>query len=202
MSEDDLTQYEAYARIRDHHYAIADVYDKLIKGKTKKMESPKETISEEPFKNLKYETAKGDRLGDYEICFKEHNKIEEFQHCNNVLVANGASISNHFTQESWLHYYWKYEKHLDRFYRKKKATAETKVVMEEKKAIKDVRMLFPESLEGMLSFEETENFIVIKPRQFLGSENFAKIAAICRDGGGEYISAGKESHFRIPRKTS
>jgi len=71
---------------------------------------------------------------------------------------------------------------------------------EKKKAIEDVKVLFPENLEGMLTFEEVKDFIVIKPRQFLGSENFAKIAAIVRDAGGEYISAGKESHFRIPRE--
>ena len=75
------------------------------------------------------------------------------------------------------------------------------VVSEEKrKAIEDIKVLFPENLEGMLTFEEVKDFIVIKPRQFLGSENFAKIAAIVRDAGGEYISAGKESHFRIPRE--
>jgi hypothetical protein len=51
----------------------------------------------------------------------------------------------------------------------------------------------------MLTFTETKDYIVIKPRQFLGSDNFAKIAAITRNNGGEYISAGKESHFRIPR---
>jgi len=71
---------------------------------------------------------------------------------------------------------------------------------EKKKAIEDIRVLFPENLEGMLTFEEVKDFIVIKPRQFLGSENFAKIAAIVRDAGGEYISAGKESHFRVPRE--
>jgi hypothetical protein len=71
---------------------------------------------------------------------------------------------------------------------------------EKKKAIEDIKVLFPENLEGMLTFEEVKDFIVIKPRQFLGSENFAKIAAIVRDAGGEYVSAGKESHFRIPRE--
>jgi hypothetical protein len=70
----------------------------------------------------------------------------------------------------------------------------------QKKAIEDVKMLFPENLEGMLTFEEVKDFVVIKPRQFLGSENFAKIAAIVRDAGGEYVSAGKESHFRVPRE--
>jgi predicted AAA+ superfamily ATPase len=71
---------------------------------------------------------------------------------------------------------------------------------EKKKVLEDVKQLFPESLEEMLTFEEVKDFIVIKPRQFLGSENFAKIAAIVRDAGGEYVSAGRESHFRIPRE--
>ncbi|NIP67264.1 hypothetical protein GWN63_04395 [Candidatus Bathyarchaeota archaeon] len=66
--------------------------------------------------------------------------------------------------------------------------------------IEDVRALFPKDLEEMLTFEESGDYIVVRPRQYLGSENFAKIAAVVRDAGGEYISAGKESHFRIPRE--
>jgi hypothetical protein len=69
-----------------------------------------------------------------------------------------------------------------------------------KRSTDDVRTLFPKDLEDMLLFEEKEEYIVIKPRQYLGSENFAKIASIVREQGGEYISAGKESHFRIPRE--
>lgn len=71
---------------------------------------------------------------------------------------------------------------------------------ERMRTIEDVRVLFPEDLEGMLTFEEKEDYVVIKPRQYLGSENFAKIASIVRGAGGEYISAGKESHFRVPKK--
>lgn len=71
---------------------------------------------------------------------------------------------------------------------------------ETKKAIEDIRMMFPEDLESLLSFEERDDYIIIKPRQFLGSENFAKIASTVRGIGGEYISAGRESHFRVPKK--
>jgi len=74
------------------------------------------------------------------------------------------------------------------------------VPTERARTIEDVRMLFPEELENMLTFEEVGEYIIIKPRQYLGSENFAKIASIVRGDGGEYISAGKESHFRLPRK--
>lgn len=81
--------------------------------------------------------------------------------------------------------------------------APTKVsheIHEKQKSIDDIRMVFPENLEALLSFEEKNDYIIVKPRQFLGSENFAKIASAVRGMGGEYISAGKDSHFRVPKK--
>jgi len=71
---------------------------------------------------------------------------------------------------------------------------------ERMRSVKDVKTLFPKELEDMLNFDETPQYIIIKPRQYLGSENFAKIASIVRGTGGEYISAGKESHFRVSRE--
>lgn len=65
--------------------------------------------------------------------------------------------------------------------------------------IEDVKMMFPEDLEGLLNFEDKGEYIKITPRQYLGAENFAKIAQIVRGAGGDYISAGKDSHFRIPK---
>ncbi|MEM2936939.1 MAG: hypothetical protein QXJ63_00135 [Candidatus Bathyarchaeia archaeon] len=80
------------------------------------------------------------------------------------------------------------------------APSPEEVEVEKGRGIDDVKMTFPEDLEGLLNFEERDEFIVIKPRQFLGSENFAKIASIVRGLGGDYVSAGKESHFRVPKK--
>jgi len=71
---------------------------------------------------------------------------------------------------------------------------------ERMRTIEDIRVLFSSDLEEMLTFEESGNYIVIKPRRFLGSDNFAKIASIIRGAGGEYISAGKQSHFKVPRE--
>jgi hypothetical protein len=68
------------------------------------------------------------------------------------------------------------------------------------RSVDDIRMSFPEELESRLSFDEKGDYIIIKPKMFLGSENFAKIASAVRGMGGEYISAGKESHFRVPKK--
>ena len=73
-------------------------------------------------------------------------------------------------------------------------------VHEKRKSVEDVRVAFPEELETLLSFQEKGDYIMVKPRQFLGSENFAKIASAVRGLGGEYISAGKNSHFRVPKK--
>jgi hypothetical protein len=73
-------------------------------------------------------------------------------------------------------------------------------VPERSKLLEDIKMMFPEDLENMLTFEEKDDYIMIKPRQFLGSENFSKIASVVRGAGGDYVSAGKASHFRVPKK--
>jgi len=72
-------------------------------------------------------------------------------------------------------------------------------IPERSKAIEDIKTMFPEDLENLLSFEEKEDSVIIKPRQFLGSDNFSKIASIVRGAGGDYVSAGKASHFRVPK---
>jgi hypothetical protein len=72
--------------------------------------------------------------------------------------------------------------------------------LEKSKVIEDIKMMFPEDLENLLSFEEKDDFIMIRPRQFLGSDNFSKIASVVRGAGGDYVSAGKASHFRVPKK--
>jgi len=66
--------------------------------------------------------------------------------------------------------------------------------------INDVKQAFSSELAGMLLFEESGKFVILKPRRFLGSDNFAKIASVVRDLGGEYISAGRNSHFKIAKK--
>ena len=75
------------------------------------------------------------------------------------------------------------------------------VTGEKKKSLQDIRMAFPEDLENLLSFEERDDYIIVKPKQFLGSENFAKVASAVRGLGGEYISAGRDSHFRVYKKS-
>jgi len=66
--------------------------------------------------------------------------------------------------------------------------------------MEDLRMMFPPDLDSLLLFEEQNDYVMIKPKQFLGSENFAKIASTVRGIGGEYVSAGRDSHFRVYKK--
>jgi len=67
--------------------------------------------------------------------------------------------------------------------------------------IKELKKLFSEDLRKQLIFEETDQYFIIRPKGYLGTENFGKIASIVRDElRGEYISAGKESHFRIKKR--
>ena len=69
-----------------------------------------------------------------------------------------------------------------------------------KKQLDNLRMAFPENLENLLEFEDKGDYLMVKPKGFLGSENFAKIASAVRGMGGEYISAGRDSHFRVYKK--
>jgi len=67
------------------------------------------------------------------------------------------------------------------------------------RGINDVKQAFSSELAGMLIFEESGAFVIVKPRRFLGSDNFARIASVVRDLGGEYVSAGRNSHFKVPK---
>jgi hypothetical protein len=71
---------------------------------------------------------------------------------------------------------------------------------QKKRSIIDVKQAFSSELEGMLTFEEKEKIIIVRPRRFLGSDNFAKVASVIRNLGGEYVSAGKTSHFEVPKE--
>jgi hypothetical protein len=77
--------------------------------------------------------------------------------------------------------------------------APAKPVKGKKLDIAGVKQAFSPDLSGMLFFEELQDLVIVKPRRFLGSDNFAKIASVVRELGGEYVSAGKNSHFEVPK---
>ena len=66
-------------------------------------------------------------------------------------------------------------------------------------SIDDVKTLLKE-FDADLAFEEEGRYIVIRTRRYLGTDTFAKIASLIREAGGEYVSMGKQSHFRVDRE--
>jgi hypothetical protein len=71
--------------------------------------------------------------------------------------------------------------------------------MSESKSVVDIKAMFDQYLQDHLNFIEEKGFVILKPKEYLGSENFAKVIAIVKKNGGEYVSAGKESHFRFQK---
>ena len=72
-------------------------------------------------------------------------------------------------------------------------------LLQQEEQLEKVKQLFPEDLQDFLSFVDTGEFLKIVPRQFLGAENFSKILTVVQGKGGKWVSAGKDSHFRIPK---
>jgi len=64
--------------------------------------------------------------------------------------------------------------------------------------VDDVKKVFPQDLQDLLTFEEKGNSIVLKPKQFLDPGAFGRIVFKVQAIGGRYISAGKNSHFEVP----
>ena len=64
--------------------------------------------------------------------------------------------------------------------------------------IKNIKYSLPDSLVKLLTISKVSDYIEVKPRQFLGSDNFAKISQLLKRGfDAEYVSAGRDSHWRI-----
>ena len=56
---------------------------------------------------------------------------------------------------------------------------------------------FPPEVADKLNFKPDGDVMLIVPREFLGKELFADVSAIVKGMGGEYISAGRDSHFKV-----
>lgn len=65
--------------------------------------------------------------------------------------------------------------------------------------IQIVKNAFTKELADLLIFEEEDDYIKIRTKAFLTGDNFPKVAAVVRNIGGEYISAGKNTHFRVKK---
>jgi len=64
--------------------------------------------------------------------------------------------------------------------------------------IQKVKERFLDKWVERIDFSHQENFIIVKTKQYLNTDDFEELRAIIKDFGGEYVSAGKDSHFKIP----
>jgi hypothetical protein len=168
----------------------------VTKGATEKPKNAV-TVPEQTFDLLKFEPQKGEKLGEFEIADKKNSIAQNWTQAFNILNQNNATINNRFHGLGYVYAYWTYQ---ERIYRKKLKGSPESTPTGIDVSLKSAADLFPQDLAVILQFKEEEGCTVIKPRQFLGSDNFSKIAAIVRSANGEYVSAGKASHFRIPKK--
>jgi len=62
----------------------------------------------------------------------------------------------------------------------------------------DIQVLIQNrELVELLDWEEKEGYVLARPKTWLGSETFKALAEFFHAIGGEYVSAGKQSHFRV-----
>lgn len=66
--------------------------------------------------------------------------------------------------------------------------------------IDELRQYFSSELAELLTFKDEGQFVKVIPLGYLERRDFAIIASIVRDLAGQYISNGKNSHFRVPKK--
>ena len=65
--------------------------------------------------------------------------------------------------------------------------------------LENAKKMFPNEIIDKIDLEVSDSHLIVRPKQFLGSKLFSELADIARNKlGGEYISAGKDSHFKIP----
>ena len=59
--------------------------------------------------------------------------------------------------------------------------------------------IFPEPYSEMLTISDQGNCWQIKPKAFLEAGDFSEILRLVKVYNGTYVSAGKSSHFRVPK---
>jgi len=68
------------------------------------------------------------------------------------------------------------------------------------RTVQDVAKVFPADLSSEVSIEAGDEVILVKPKHYLGTDKFRKISEIVKEfEGGAYVSAGRDSHWRIPK---
>ena len=58
----------------------------------------------------------------------------------------------------------------------------------------------PEQANKLTITNVDKGYVYLKAKVWLGSEEFSEIIQVVKELGGEWVSQGKDSHFKIPRE--
>ena len=106
---------EMLTDMRDAFRECAEAIDGFLTYLSQLMEPT--AVKEEAFSILKWEPAKGSRLGDFEVAAKASNLPDRWAHAYNILRQSNATISFRYHGEGYAYSYWLYGE--DRIYRQK-----------------------------------------------------------------------------------
>lgn len=138
MSEAASSDQEYTARLafqRDIHQILEETHRKLRERKDEEINRigqklgvqeaetsrPKETqtfVDETNFKILKFEDAKGERLGEFQIAHKSSNLPDKWSGAHNILGQANATIKERYHGPNYEFAYWLYGE--DKIYRQKR----------------------------------------------------------------------------------
>jgi hypothetical protein len=63
-----------------------------------------------------------------------------------------------------------------------------------------LKLELSKEMSNIVEVTDSKTHWIIKPITFLGSDRFRTVAAEVKALGGIYVSAGKDSHFRIDKR--
>lgn len=98
---------EMLAQIRNALQGATEAIDAYINFLGKPTE-PTSFVKEETFTILKFEPAKGERLGEYEVAHKSSNLPDKWSHALNILRRNNAVINSRYSGPNYQFSYWLY----------------------------------------------------------------------------------------------
>lgn len=87
----------------------------------------KAVLSEDTFNILRWVDEKGERLGDFQVAYKQQNLADNWLHAFNILKVNNSFIANRFHEKGYVYAYWIFpDKYPDRIFKKKLTEKEVK----------------------------------------------------------------------------
>jgi hypothetical protein len=98
---------EMLAQIRNAFQGATEAIDAYINFLGKPM-GPTSFAKEKTFTILKFEPAKGERLGEYEVAHKSSNLPDKRSHAFNILRQNNAVVNSRYSGPNYHFSYWLY----------------------------------------------------------------------------------------------